>query len=135
MLQARTEIQLGVSDVRRSATFYAALFGATPLVDLESRVVFDLDAPPLVLTLECLPSARRRPDARGADRRRFAVLVPRPELVGKAAVALWRSGAKLRLLDEGIEARDPDGNGWRVRLDPREPERAVRVLAGEEDGP
>jgi catechol-2,3-dioxygenase len=127
MLQPRTRIQLGVSDARRSATFYAALFDAAPLTSLESHVVFELDAPPLVLTLERIQHAGGPSRSRGGRRRCFAVVVPQPELVGRAAVALWRSGAKLRLLDQGIEAHDPDGNGWRVRLDPRARARAVHA--------
>jgi catechol-2,3-dioxygenase len=135
MLQPRTRIELGVSDARRSATFYAALFGAAPLMDRESRVVFELDAPPLVLTLERIPGPPRRSAASRGGAQCFAVLLPRPELVAEAAVALWRSGAELRLLDQGIEACDPDGNGWRVRLDPREPQRAVFALPSEDAGP
>jgi catechol-2,3-dioxygenase len=132
MLQPRPRIQLAVSDARRSATFYAALFGAAPCTSLESSAVFDLDKPPLVLTLEQMPTPRRGSKIRGASQRRFAVVVPAPELVGRAAVALWRSGAKLRLFDEGIETTDPDGNSWHVRLDPREQARAVYTLPTEE---
>jgi catechol 2,3-dioxygenase-like lactoylglutathione lyase family enzyme len=61
----------------------------------------------------------------------FALVVTEPEHVGKAAVALWRTGARMRLGDEGLETRDPDGNAWRVRFVPGTKERAILALAGD----
>jgi hypothetical protein len=61
----------------------------------------------------------------------FALVVTEPEHVGKAAVALWRTGARMRLGDQGIETRDPDGNAWRVSFVPGTKERAILALAGE----
>jgi hypothetical protein len=70
--------------------------------------------------------------ARG--REAFALVVPEPEHVGKAAVALWRAGARMRLQDASIETRDPDGNAWRVRFVPGATERAILTLPEDGEG-
>jgi catechol 2,3-dioxygenase-like lactoylglutathione lyase family enzyme len=112
MRSARTHIYLGVEDADQSALFYEALLGGPPASRNPGVTVFEFEAPPLVLTLETHP----HPGA--LVHTRFALDVPQPEQVGKAAVALRRAGARLRLQDEGIEAHDPDGNTWKVRFVP-----------------
>ena len=112
MSYPRTHIYLGVEDVDQSALFYEALLGGPPSSRNTGITVFEFDTPPLVLTIETHP----RPAALGPHG--FALDVPEPEHVGKAAIALRRAGARLRLQDEGIEARDPDGNTWKVRFVP-----------------
>jgi catechol 2,3-dioxygenase-like lactoylglutathione lyase family enzyme len=115
----RTHIHLGVEDVAQSALFYEALLGGPPASRNADMTVFESSSPPLVLTIEIHPRrAARAPHG-------FALVVPDPEHVGKAAIALRRAGARLRLQDEGIEARDPDGNTWKVRFVPSATERAV----------
>lgn len=119
----RTHIYLGVEDVNRSAMFYEALFGGPPASRETDVTVFEFDAPPLVLTI-----ATRGHVGKGsspAATHRFALVVLEPEHVGKAAIALRRTGARLRLQDEGIEARDPDGNTWKVRFVPSAKARSV----------
>jgi catechol 2,3-dioxygenase-like lactoylglutathione lyase family enzyme len=128
-----TLIHIGVTDASRSTRFYEALFGERPTARGDHAAVFEIDSPPLVLTIESFGGARSA--SRKAQRRSpqaFAVAVPEPELVGKVAVALWRAGARLRLLDQAIEARDPDGNLWAVRLDPRVQQRAIVALGAVE---
>ena len=115
----RTHIYLGVEDVEQSSYFYEALLGGPPASQDTGVRIFELDAPPLVLTLE----NRRR--AAAARPHGFALVVLDPEHVGKAAIALRRAGARLRLQDEGIEARDPDGNTWKIRFVPWAKARAV----------
>ena len=112
MSYPRTHIYLGVEDVDQSSVFYEALLGGPPASRNTGITVFEFDAPPLVLTIETHP----HPAALGSHG--FALDVPEPEHVGKAAIALRRAGARLRLQDEGIEARDPDGNSWKVRFVP-----------------
>lgn len=142
---ARTHILLGVDDAARSAAFYEALLGAPPASREDGVTVFESDTPPLVLTLQKRgtlprsPAAGRKRSARGpargastAGRERFALVVPEPEHVGKAAVALWRTGAPLRLKDQGIEAEDPDGNAWQVRFVPYAKTRAVIAVPSED---
>jgi hypothetical protein len=133
MQQTRALIHLEVSDVGRCAAFYEALFRAPPRSRNENVTVFETEEPLLVLTLET-PSARSRhpsngksAGAQGIPARHFALFVAEPEHVGRVAVALWRAGARLRLLDEGIETIDPSGNAWRVRLETRAKERRARV--------
>ncbi len=130
----RTHIRLGIDDSIRSTAFYEALFGAPPASRNANVIVFELDEPALLLVLETRPTqggprsrgdntvrrGRRREPVRpiSAGKGRYALVVPEPEHVGKAAVALWRAGAPLRLQDQGIETIDPDGNSWRVRFVP-----------------
>jgi len=141
----RTHIHLGVGDTARSAAFYEALLGAPPASRSGDTTVFESDTPPLVLTLQAhlpvrpmrgqkgppRPLKNRRPSS--PPHNRFALVVPEPELVGKAAVALWRAGASLRLQDQGIEAHDPDGNAWRVQFVPSAKARAVVALSEDKD--
>jgi catechol 2,3-dioxygenase-like lactoylglutathione lyase family enzyme len=141
---ARTHILLGVDDAGRSAAFYEALLGAPPASREGGVTVFESDAPPLVLTLQkrgMIPRARAAARSRSSrtgprsattGREKFALVVPEPEHVGKAAVALWRTGAPLRLKDQGIEAEDPDGNAWQVRFVPYAKTRAVIAVPSED---
>jgi catechol 2,3-dioxygenase-like lactoylglutathione lyase family enzyme len=152
---ARKHIRLGVSDPARSAAFYQALLGAAPTGDARGAMVLESDSPPVVLVLEARahePRTTRRarcavpeahpstPAARARVKHAawsspageaFALVVPEPEHIGKAAVALWRAGASMRLQDAGIETRDPDGNAWRVRFVPGATERAIVTLPEE----
>jgi catechol-2,3-dioxygenase len=122
MFLSRTYIDLEVHDADRSATFYEALLGAPPAQRGDHMAVFEFDSPPLVLTLKRPRSAS--PSSRG----RFALVVPQPEHVGNAAIALRRVGVRLRLEDQGIETSDPDGNAWRVRFVPSAKDRTVIPL-------
>jgi catechol-2,3-dioxygenase len=128
----RTLIHLGVEDVEKSVAFYEALLGTPPLNRVPVIAVFEVSAPPLVLTLEPRPRGSKAGRRRSGPRH-FAMVVPEPEQVGWAAVALRRAGARLRLLDQRIEATDPDGNVWGVRFEPLAKERSV-VPASEEEG-
>jgi len=145
MFLPKSHIHLDSDDLARSTAFYEALLGAPPARLSGTVAIFEFDSPPLVLTLEQRPAgerakvtgnarpARRRGDERPLPRKapRFALVVNEPQEVGHAAIALRRAGVQLRLEDEGIEARDPDGNAWRVRCVPSAKGRAV-VAAGEE---
>lgn len=150
MVLPKLHIHLGVCDAVRSTAFYQALLGATPACRDETTAVFDLDSPPLILTVEqcSRPSAATAPSpasmgmpsgsgtprpsggSRGCGRAlsttsRFDLLLDEPRLIGDVAIALRRAGVRLRLEDEGIEAHDPDGNAWRVRFVPSTKGRAV----------
>jgi catechol 2,3-dioxygenase-like lactoylglutathione lyase family enzyme len=153
----RKHIRLGVTDPARSAAFYQALLGAaaTGLTgDARGTLILESDSPPVVLVLETrIPAVRRTrrarasrpaglpaaPQARARAKQGefslaeegFALVVPEPEHIGLAAVALWRAGARMRLEDAGLETRDPDGNAWRVRFVPGAKERAILALPGE----
>ncbi len=127
---SKTLIHLRVVDASQSAAFYEALLGATPAMRNANGAVFDLDSPPLLLTVEQAPRAK----AVSSKEERFALVVLEPEHVGDAAIRLRRAGVRLRVEDQGIEALDPDGNKWRVRLVPFAPRRAVLAtrVSGEE---
>jgi len=117
MVLPKLHIHLGVGDAARSAAFYEALLGARPACSDATTAVFELDSPPLVLTVE-----HTAPSSTASQ---FALLVDEPRLIGDVAIALRRAGVRLRLEDEGIEAHDPDGNAWRVRFVPSRKGRAV----------
>ncbi len=114
----KKRILLGVTDTARSIVFYKALLGEGPASRSRRSAVFDLDSPPVVLTIELRVRV-------AAPEERYDLLVEDPRRVGHTAVALRRAGVKLRLADEGIEAVDPDGHAWRVRLAPAGAGRAV----------
>jgi catechol 2,3-dioxygenase-like lactoylglutathione lyase family enzyme len=128
----KAQIHLDVGDADQSAIFYEALLGAAPARPVPGTAVFDLESPPLILTVEqrgtsrllTLAPALERKVGRGRGKKRrkpmarFDLLVNDARHVGDAAIALRRAGARLLLQDRGIEAHDPDGNAWRVRLSP-----------------
>lgn len=121
MWLSKTLIHLCVVDASQSASFYEALLGAIPARRDAKSAVFDLESPPLLLTVEERPGAKTaRSDEKG-----YALVVLEPEHVGDAAIRLRRAGVRLRVEDQGIEAHDPDGNAWRVRLVPFARGRAV----------
>jgi catechol-2,3-dioxygenase len=113
MQLSKTHIHLDVGDANQSATFYEALLGAPPARQSPISAVFEFDSPPLILTVE--ESARAKHATRRASRR-YSLVVPKPQQVGIAAIALRRAGVQLRLEDQAIEACDPDGNAWQVRF-------------------
>jgi catechol 2,3-dioxygenase-like lactoylglutathione lyase family enzyme len=147
----RTHIRLGVDDSARSTAFYEALFGGPPASRNTNVIVFEFEEPALLLVLESRPTkgvpqtrpkragrhdARRKgphsvPTGHSTTQARYALVVPDPEDVGKAAVALWRAGAPLRLQDQGIETIDPDGNSWKVRFVPFTKRPAVITVSAE----
>lgn len=111
MFLPKLRIVLQVRNADKSAAFYEALLGAKPAHRAAGAARFETDSPPLFLTVEEAARAAARP-----TRARFALWVESPRRVGSTAVALRRIGARLRLEDRGIEAVDPDGNAWRIRL-------------------
>ena len=141
MFMPKSHIHLDADDLARSATFYEALLGSPPSRQSWTVAIFEFDSPPLVLTLQQRPPSERPKvsaagNVRSLRRRheedlhrhqspRFALVVSEPQQVGHAAIALRRAGVRLRLEDEGIEARDPDGNAWQVRCVPSTKGRAV----------
>jgi catechol 2,3-dioxygenase-like lactoylglutathione lyase family enzyme len=146
----KTHIHLRIQDSTRSTAFYQALLGGPPASRSADAVVFDFERPSVLLVLE-LRAPPREAENRGSRRlrrpkgagpppgtsgpngpSRYALVVPDPEHVGRATVALWRTGAPLRLQDQGIETLDPDGNAWKVRFVPFA--RGPAVLAVMEDG-
>ena len=124
MFLPKPRIELHVEDPDRSAAFYSALLRTEADRSNGPATVFDLESPPLTLTLT--------PRATGGPRRslaRFALVVLRPEDIGHAAIALRRAKVKLRLEDAGIVTQDPDGNGWRVQFVPSARAAAVLTVA------
>lgn len=124
MFLPKARIELHVEDADRSAAFYAALLRTSSGRPQGQGAVFDLESPPVTLTLTPRPSGRAR-----VARSRFALVVTRPEDIGHAAISLRRAKVPLRLEDSGIVTEDPDGNGWRVRFEPSARAPAVLTLA------
>lgn len=107
---SKTHIALSVGDTGQSAAFYEALLGGPPLRRSAGLAVFELESPPLLLTVEDRPLRRSKPRPPVS----FVLAVAEPQHVGDAAIRLRRAGFRLRVEDRGIEAQDPDGNAWRV---------------------
>ena len=128
MFLAKTHIHLPVEDAGQSAAFYEALLGAPPARQSAACAVFDFDSPPLVLTVEERTRPGRPRTRRGDASGRFSLVVTAPQHVGRAAIALRRAGVPLRLGDQAIEARDPDGNAWQVRFVESAPGRSVQAI-------
>jgi catechol-2,3-dioxygenase len=124
LLTTRARIELQVRDADRSAAFYSALLRSDPTHRDPDGAVFELESPPLALTLRRIPRARKAPGILC-----FAIVVLQPQHVGRAAIALRKAGIALQLQDGGIMTHDPDGNGWSVRFVPMAPEPAVIPLA------
>jgi catechol 2,3-dioxygenase-like lactoylglutathione lyase family enzyme len=130
-------IHLPVADAADSIAFYEALLAAVPTHRSAHSTVFDLESPPVVLTLEERPRGRRSTSRPGSARQpasprvrnQWALVVAEPKHVGDAAIRLRRAGVQLWVQDEGIEARDPDGNAWRVRCVPAAPGRLILAPA------
>jgi catechol 2,3-dioxygenase-like lactoylglutathione lyase family enzyme len=134
MFLTKIHIRLGVTDVERSVTFYSALLSAPPTDHRPATALFDLDSPPLVLTVQHQTRERRqtgqrglRPQGQGTTRdakvefcphSRFVLIVNDPRQIGDTCIALRRAGVPLRLEDQGIDVADPDQNSWRVRFVP-----------------
>jgi catechol 2,3-dioxygenase-like lactoylglutathione lyase family enzyme len=124
MQRSKTHIVLRVDDAAPSAAFYEALLGMAPARRSGGLAIFDLESPPLQLTVEDRPPTRR---SRAHPPKRFALVVPEPQHIGEAAIRLRRSGIRLRVEDQGLEVEDPDGNVWRVRFVPSARAPAVLV--------
>ena|SRR5579859_662616 len=144
MISAKTLLHLDVEDSIRSVAFYQALLGAEPVHRSPTVTTFDLECPPLLLTLEAIAPDRRRrrreprahpiraPASPPAPERpdlyarpRFTLVVNEPRHVGDAAIALRRAGIAIQIQDHGIAAHDPDRNAWQVRFVPSAAGRAV----------
>jgi catechol-2,3-dioxygenase len=123
MVSIRARIDLQVQDADRSTAFYSALLRSSPTRSDSDVAVFEIESPPLALTLTRVPRAKRSrvPVC-------FAIVVPLPQHVGHAAIALRRAGIALLLRDGGITTHDPDGNAWSVRFAASAPEPAVVAL-------
>ncbi len=119
MFSPKTRIVLRVRNAEKASAFYEALLNAKPAHRTASTVSFETDSPPLCLTVD-------ETGAAGEKHSRFALWVESPRRVGATAIALRRAGVRLRLEDRGLEAIDPDGNAWRIRLaSPSQPLAAV----------
>lgn len=113
----RFHLSLNVADLGRSIAFYRVLFGMTPAKERGDYAKFELDDPPLVLSLE--PSAHGSGGAlnhlgfRMAD---AASLVAMQRRLGEAGIHARR--------EEGVECcyarqtkfwtTDPDGTLWEI---------------------
>ena len=88
----RFHLSLNVSDLGRSVGFYQTLFGRPPAKRRDDYAKFELDDPPLVLSLEPHPRGqggaaqpRRLPDARRGGAGRHAAAAGSRRAFGRSA--------------------------------------------------
>ena len=111
----RFHLSLNVSDLRRSATFYETLFGQPPAKLRGDYAKFELDDPPLVLSLE--PSGR----GQGGALNHLGFRLPDAPTLVAMQERLERGGIRSQR-EEGVECcyarqtkfwvTDPDGTLW-----------------------
>jgi catechol 2,3-dioxygenase-like lactoylglutathione lyase family enzyme len=111
----RFHLSLNVGDLRRSAAFYEILFGKGPAKLRADYAKFELDDPPLVLSLE--PSAR----GQGGALNHLGFRLPDAAALVAMQERLERGGIRSKR-EEGVECcyarqtkfwvTDPDGTLW-----------------------
>lgn len=113
----KAHIALNVADVQRSIAFYTALFGIVPSKSRPGYAKFDVDNPPLNLTLNQAP-----PSTSGALSH-LGVQVPTTAEVTAIRDGWRRAGLEPRdemnvsccyALQDKAWVNDPDGNEWEV---------------------
>jgi catechol 2,3-dioxygenase-like lactoylglutathione lyase family enzyme len=113
----RFHLSLNVSDLRRSVEFYRLLFGREPAKLRPDYAKFELDDPPLVLSLE--PTARPT----GGPLNHLGFRLPDSAILVAMQERLERTGIRSQR-EEGVECcyarqtkfwvRDPDHTLWEV---------------------
>jgi catechol 2,3-dioxygenase-like lactoylglutathione lyase family enzyme len=134
-----TTIRLSVQSTDLSTAFYEALLGVRAARREANAVGFDLESPPLALTIQPPLVGRASapeihpPTAKAGSR--FALYVSDPHQIGEVAIALRRARVPLRLGDRGLSTRDPDGNEWSVLLGSGPQRRPVEQETGKGGSP
>jgi catechol 2,3-dioxygenase-like lactoylglutathione lyase family enzyme len=114
----KTHISLNVSNLEKSVQFYQILFGVNPVKYKSDYAKFDINNPPLNLTLE--PQAHLKP---GGTLSHLGIQVESTAAV-KAAIQQFQA-AELATFEEKdtnccyalqdkVWIRDPDGNRWEI---------------------
>jgi catechol 2,3-dioxygenase-like lactoylglutathione lyase family enzyme len=132
----RFHLSLNVSDLDRSVAFYRVLFGRPPAKHHGDYAKFELDDPPLVLSLE--PSSR----GAGGALNHLGFRMPDAETLVAMQRRLEMAGIRSRR-EEGVECcyarqtkfwvTDPDGTLWEVYtlegdIDHRGPGQSLEVM-------
>ena len=112
-------LSLNVADIPRAATFYRALLNQTTSKQTAHYAKFELDDPPLVLSLV---SARPAP---GGTLNHVGLRLPSSDALVQTQIRLGQAGIATKL-EEGVEccqsrqtkfwATDPDGTLWELYI-------------------
>ncbi|MGH8491190.1 MAG: VOC family protein [Gammaproteobacteria bacterium] len=106
----RSRVHLAVNvrlDVFQVARFYSALFDAKPTTLVEKYAKYELDGPPLNLTINEFAE-----NARGEAV--FGLQIKSPRGLDAAKRRLSDAGYAVQDRADGVWANDPDGNGWEL---------------------
>ncbi|HEY8504469.1 MAG TPA: ArsI/CadI family heavy metal resistance metalloenzyme [Gemmataceae bacterium] len=113
----RFHLSLNVSDLHKAVAFYRTLFGTEPAKLRADYAKFELDDPPLVLSLEPTPRAT------GGPLNHLGFRLPDPATLVAMQERLERAGIRSRR-EEGVECcyarqtkfwvHDPDGTLWEM---------------------
>ena len=110
---------LEVGDLEQATRFYRVLFGTEPTKVRQGYAKFELEDPPVVLSL--IEGKRRVAFRRSSDH--FGIRVATPEAVDRAATRLEAGGLSLQreesttccyAVQTKVWAKDPDGREWEV---------------------
>ena len=120
--QTRMHVGLAVRDIERSRAFYQDLLGHAPTKVEAGYAKFDLQNPPLNLSLTQLDHAQA---AARPGQAHFGVQVGSEEALGVARARLVAAGRSVRdeervtccyAVQSKLWTTDPDGNEWEVFL-------------------
>jgi catechol 2,3-dioxygenase-like lactoylglutathione lyase family enzyme len=118
-MTARMHVALDVADLDRSTDFYSRLFGLQPAKRFDDYVKFELDEPPLVLSLNPAVAAAEGPQrlshlgVRVSEAAEFAALRERLAAAGFQPREEHGTACCYAYADK-LWVSDPDGNEWEL---------------------
>ena len=107
--KTRFHIALNVKDVTELKYFYNNLFGKEPHTERDGYIKYDLEEPPLNISLN-----RVQHNAKGNGN--FGIQAKDSLNIEKIESRLKKEGIKIHKLNNGsgIKVKDPEGNQWSI---------------------
>lgn len=114
-------VQLKVSQLERSITFYTEIIGLELLSRSEGRAEFGVEGSGVLLGIEEVANARILRPQSVTGLYHFAILLPSREALGTTLLHLAHTGMEIgqgdHLVSEAFYMNDPDGNGIEIYAD------------------
>lgn len=107
--KTRFHIALNVKDVTELKYFYNKLFGKEPHTERDGYIKYDLEEPPLNISLN-----RVQHNAKGNGN--FGIQAKDSLNIEEIEARLKKEGIKINRLNNGagIQVKDPEGNQWSI---------------------